>query len=99
MSARRRAVGELDAATEAHGLAVTGARVPGPGVAAAVLDGGSGWLAALSQALAPHAAPRADAARARRLAAVRRAWDLAGMFADSNPLRPRPDEGIWQAGR
>jgi FAD/FMN-containing dehydrogenase len=35
---------ELDAATQVHGLAVTGARLPGTGVAASVLAGGSGWL-------------------------------------------------------
>jgi FAD/FMN-containing dehydrogenase len=47
------------------------------------------WLAALSRALAPHAVPRADATRAARLAAVRRAWDPDGTFADSNPFAPR----------
>jgi FAD/FMN-containing dehydrogenase len=35
---------ELDAATQAHGLAVTGARVPSVGVAGFTLGSGSGWL-------------------------------------------------------
>lgn len=35
---------ELDTATQRHGLAVTGARRPGAGVAGFVLGGGSGWL-------------------------------------------------------
>lgn len=35
---------ELDAATQEHGLAVTGARVSGLGVAGVTLGGGSGWL-------------------------------------------------------
>lgn len=48
---RRRAVvgggvtwGELDAATQQHGLAVTGGRVSTTGVAGFTLGGGSGWL-------------------------------------------------------
>lgn len=36
--------GELDAATQAHGLAVTGARGPSIGVTGFTLGGGSGWL-------------------------------------------------------
>jgi FAD/FMN-containing dehydrogenase len=35
---------ELDAATGAHGLAVTGARIPSVGVAGFTLGSGSGWL-------------------------------------------------------
>jgi FAD/FMN-containing dehydrogenase len=35
---------ELDAATQEHGLAVTGARVPATAVAAHALGSGSGWL-------------------------------------------------------
>jgi FAD/FMN-containing dehydrogenase len=35
---------ELDAATLEHGLAVTGGRISGLGVAGVALDGGSGWL-------------------------------------------------------
>lgn len=35
---------ELDAATQEYGLAVTGARVSGLGVAGVTLGGGSGWL-------------------------------------------------------
>ena len=35
---------ELDAATQAHGLAVTGARIPSVGVAGFTLGSGSGWL-------------------------------------------------------
>ena len=35
---------ELDAATAAHGLAVTGARLPSVGVAGFTLGSGSGWL-------------------------------------------------------
>jgi FAD/FMN-containing dehydrogenase len=35
---------ELDAATQAHGLAVTGARIPSVGVAGFMLGSGSGWL-------------------------------------------------------
>ena len=35
---------ELDAATQAHGLAVTGARMPSVGVAGFTLGSGSGWL-------------------------------------------------------
>jgi FAD/FMN-containing dehydrogenase len=35
---------ELDAATQAHGLAVTGARFPSVGVAGFTLGSGSGWL-------------------------------------------------------
>ena len=35
---------EVDAATQAHGLAVTGARVPSVGVAGFTLGSGSGWL-------------------------------------------------------
>jgi FAD/FMN-containing dehydrogenase len=36
--------GELDAATQEQGLAVTGGRVPGTGVAGLTLGSGSGWL-------------------------------------------------------
>jgi FAD/FMN-containing dehydrogenase len=36
--------GELDAATQQHGLAVTGARLSGLGVAGVALGEGSGWL-------------------------------------------------------
>jgi hypothetical protein len=36
--------GELDAATQEHGLAVTGARLSGLGVAGVALGEGSGWL-------------------------------------------------------
>ena len=36
--------GELDAATQAHGLAVTGGRVPSTGIAGLTLGSGSGWL-------------------------------------------------------
>ena len=35
---------EVDAATQAHGLAVTGARLPSVGVAGFLLGSGSGWL-------------------------------------------------------
>jgi FAD/FMN-containing dehydrogenase len=35
---------DLDAATQAHGLAVTGARMPSVGVAGFTLGSGSGWL-------------------------------------------------------
>jgi len=34
----------IDAATQAHGLAVTGARIPSVGVAGFTLGSGSGWL-------------------------------------------------------
>jgi hypothetical protein len=36
--------GELDAATQEHGLAVTGGRVSSTGVAGFTLGSGSGWL-------------------------------------------------------
>jgi len=36
--------GEFDAATQAHGLAVTGGRVPGTGIGGLTLGSGSGWL-------------------------------------------------------
>ncbi len=36
--------GPVDAATQEHGLAVTGGRVPGTGVAGLTLGSGSGWL-------------------------------------------------------
>src|SRR3954468_6302091 len=36
--------GELDAATQVHGLAVTGGRVPSTGVAGLALGSGSGWI-------------------------------------------------------
>src|SRR5690349_20922416 len=36
--------GEFDAATSAHGLAVTGGRVPSTGIAGLALGSGSGWL-------------------------------------------------------
>jgi FAD/FMN-containing dehydrogenase len=36
--------GELDRETQAFGLAVTGGRVPGTGVAGLTLGGGSGWI-------------------------------------------------------
>jgi FAD/FMN-containing dehydrogenase len=36
--------GELDAATQAHGLAVTGGRVPDTGIAGLALGSGSGWI-------------------------------------------------------
>jgi FAD/FMN-containing dehydrogenase len=36
--------GELDAATQEHGLAVTGGRVPSTGIAGLTLGAGSGWL-------------------------------------------------------
>src|SRR5689334_12900460 len=36
--------GEFDAATQAHGLAVTGGRVPTTGVAGLTLGAGSGWI-------------------------------------------------------
>jgi FAD/FMN-containing dehydrogenase len=36
--------GQLDEATQMHGLAVTGGRVPGTGIAGLTLGSGSGWL-------------------------------------------------------
>src|SRR3954449_10536055 len=36
--------GELDAATQEHGLAVTGGRVPSTGIAGLTLGSGSGWI-------------------------------------------------------
>lgn len=36
--------GEFDAATQAHGLAITGGRVPSTGIAGLTLGSGSGWL-------------------------------------------------------
>ena len=36
--------GEFDAATQVHGLAVTGGRVPSTGIAGLTLGSGSGWL-------------------------------------------------------
>jgi FAD/FMN-containing dehydrogenase len=45
--------GELDEATQEHGLAVTGARLSGLGVAGVALGDGSGWL---ERALGPTAA-------------------------------------------
>src|SRR4051812_48370347 len=36
--------GELDAATQRHGLAVTGGRVPSTGIAGLTLGSGSGWI-------------------------------------------------------
>ena len=36
--------GEFDAATQAHGLAVTGGRVPSTGIAGLTLGAGSGWI-------------------------------------------------------
>lgn len=36
--------GEFDAATQAHGLAVTGGRIRGTGIAGLTLGSGSGWL-------------------------------------------------------
>ena len=36
--------GEFDAATQEHGLAVTGGRVPGTGIAGLALGSGSGWI-------------------------------------------------------
>src|SRR4051794_23924344 len=36
--------GELDAATQEHGLAVTGGRVPTTGIAGLTLGAGSGWI-------------------------------------------------------
>jgi FAD/FMN-containing dehydrogenase len=36
--------GEFDAATQQHGLAVTGGRVPSTGIAGLTLGSGSGWL-------------------------------------------------------
>lgn len=36
--------GELDAATQKHGLAITGGRISGTGVAGLTLGSGSGWL-------------------------------------------------------
>ena len=36
--------GEFDAATQQHGLAVTGGRVTHTGIAGLTLGGGSGWI-------------------------------------------------------
>ena len=50
---RRRHLGDLDEATQEHGLAVTGARLSRLGVAGVALGDGSGWL---ERALGPTAA-------------------------------------------